>query len=259
MTRRAQRPVHLLIDADVIVYKTAIVSHDDFGFGEYLDRDRVVRLIDEEIDQLVRKLKADDFDVCTSDRSGPTFRHDLADYYKAKRGEKPALWMFAREYLENTYDPICWPRLEGDDVLGILATDPEYKPDHRKVIVSIDKDMQTIPGLLFNPLKDKRPRRIKPLQADLFWVWQALVGDTVDNYPGIRRVGPKSQYAADILASTSLEQALGHLYVAAIARGASSEHVLEQLRLARILRHGEYDKKTQEVQLFTDDPPVAPL
>ena len=100
-----------------------------------------------------------------------------------------------KEFYSKHYEVYLRPRLEADDCMGILSTHKTLVPGER-IIVSNDKDMQTIPGLLFNPAKDKKPRRISELEADRFFMYQTLVGDTTDGYPGCYGIGPKSKHVA---------------------------------------------------------------
>src|SRR5690606_12264806 len=73
-----------------------------------------------------------------------------------------------------------------------------------KVIVSEDKDLHTVPGLHFNPAKDSKVRYVSTLDADRLFLYQTLVGDPVDGYPGAPRIGPKSAYARRILEAPDL-------------------------------------------------------
>jgi DNA polymerase I len=72
--------------------------------------------------------------------------------------------------------------------MGILATEPHQG---ERIIVSQDKDMQTIPGLLYNPNKHiLGVRSISPEEAERFMLWQAICGDQTDGYPGCPGSGP---------------------------------------------------------------------
>jgi DNA polymerase-1 len=62
--------------------------------------------------------------------------------------------------------------------------------------------MQTVPGLLFNPNKDKKVRRITPEFAQRFHLYQTLIGDQTDGYPGCPGCGPK---AAEQLLDQNME------------------------------------------------------
>lgn len=79
------------------------------------------------------------------------------------------------------------PSLEGDDVMGIMATSPKLQD--RSVIVSLDKDMRTVPGTHYNPDKDKGPNVVTPAEAHRFWMKQTLTGDPTDGYGGCPGVG----------------------------------------------------------------------
>ena len=92
--------------------------------------------------------------ICLSDSHG-NFRNDIASTYKANRGKRPLLYKALREWVFETYP--AWsadaegtthcirPRLEADDILGILGTSPRNLGNC--VIYSEDKDLKQIPGL----------------------------------------------------------------------------------------------------------------
>jgi len=76
---------------------------------------------------------------------------------------------------------------------------------------------------------------------------QTLMGDSTDNYKGCPKVGLKT--AEKILAENSTWETV----VAAFEKaGLSEEDALENARLARILRDGEYNNETGEVKLWLD-------
>ncbi|NIR13552.1 MAG: exonuclease, partial [Desulfobacterales bacterium] len=77
------------------------------------------------------------------------------------------------------------PKLEADDVMGVIST----RSKDKTIIVSEDKDMEQIPGWIFNPNKDEEPRKIGEEQADLKFYIQAASGDPTDNYAGCPGVG----------------------------------------------------------------------
>jgi 5'-3' exonuclease len=90
--------------------------------------------------------------LCFSDPSRRSFRHDLTESYKqARKGSrKPLAYAAVRDRLVaahggETYKTIIKPRLEADDVMGIVST----RAPGKFIIVSGDKDMQQIPGLLY--------------------------------------------------------------------------------------------------------------
>ena len=98
-------------------------------------------------------------------------------------GRKPLALPAIREWMRTEFRTFHRPSLEGDDVMGILATSDKIIRGE-KVIVSIDKDMKTIPGLVFNPSRDNEPRGVSVGEANYWHLFQALTGDQVDGYAG---------------------------------------------------------------------------
>lgn len=120
------------------------------------------------------------------------FRETVATIkpYKGNRdpNHKPKYFAEIRDYILSTYDAELVTGQEADDAIGI----EQYRhPDRSTVIVTIDKDLNMIPGWHFNPRKQDIYLVSKD-EADRFFWWQMLVGDPVDNIPGINKVGPKT-------------------------------------------------------------------
>jgi DNA polymerase I len=149
--------------------------------------------------------------------------------------------------------------LEADDVMGILATTDKYSD--RAVIVSIDKDMRTIPGRHLNPAKDTRIVTVTPDEADYAWMTQTLVGDSSDGYKGCPGVGPVGAYKIlPALGRRSegewLKRAWPLVVSAFAGKKLSEDDALMQARMARILRRSDYDKTTKEVILWHPTTPT---
>ena len=146
------------------------------------------------------------------------------------------------------------PTLEADDLLGILSS--RLRTDETEtVVVSIDKDLRSIPGLFFNIGRpDDGIREITQEEADRWFMMQALMGDMTDNYPGCPKFGPATAAKAlDAVAPTP--GAMWSVVVAAYAKaGFGEDYALTMARLARILRDGEYDFNTKKVNLW--EPPA---
>ena len=87
----------------------------------------------------------------------------------------------------DKHNGVMWKNLEADDVMGIMATEPTQED---RVLVSIDKDMRTIPCTLSNDgsTTTQIPQRL----ADYNFMLQVLTGDKVDGYDGIDGVGIKT-------------------------------------------------------------------
>jgi DNA polymerase-1 len=166
------------------------------------------------------------------------------------------------------------PNLEADDVMGIFSTNPKYKPGAKKIIVSIDKDMQTIPGWLFNPDKDYQPWEVTKEHADRFHLAQALGGDQTDNYAGCPSIGfatawnaletlvkpesfehtfksGKRQGETEIRWTKTEAEDMWDVVLANFDKqGLNEQAALLQAQVSRILRHGEYQSKKQKVVLY---------
>lgn len=260
----------LLIDSDIVAYKVAAHGEDTFDFdgdgdlAVHLDEQAALKKCDTVINEYADQLKADRVAICLSDPNA-NFRKELWPQYKANRigARKPTLLFAMKEYMRDQWPSYIRPRLEADDVMGILATHPTLI-EGEKVIVSEDKDMQCIPGLLFNPRKDEDVREISPVDADRYFLWQAIVGDAADGYPGAKRKGPKSPEAQAVLTASTLEEAWQCVYDAhhkvqrkenpsapadEINVAAFTEALL-MARLARILRHGDFNYQTKKIRLW---------
>jgi DNA polymerase-1 len=181
--------------------------------------------------------------LCFSDPSRRSFRHDLTETYKqARRGSrKPLAYAAVRDQLTEQYKTIIKPRLEADDVMGIVST----RAPGKFVIVSGDKDMQQIPGLLYY---QGELRETTPFHADIYHLTQTLTGDTTDGYSGCPGIGEVK--AAKVLAGA--HHTMWQRVVDAFKKAKLTEaDALLQARLARILRSSEWDFEKSEVKLWT--------
>lgn len=246
---------YLLLDGDIIVYRFAAEGQTtvDMGDGDpivHFDVAMSIRNCNRYIDHLVERFNAKGYVICVSDKDN--FRKDVASTYKEARKdkEKPKGLGAMRGWLMEHPQARVRPRLEADDLQGILSTDPKFYPQHRKIIVSIDKDMQQIPGWFFNPQKDVEPRLISEEEGDMFFYTQVLTGDPVDGYKGCPGIGPKK--AERILKDA--EDPWAAIVETYEAKGLTADDALVQARQARILRYTDYDHKKKEPILW--EPPV---
>ena len=243
----------LLIDADIFIYQAATNAeialewaedewtlHAHAGPAKEWIRDKFERLADE--------LKAEAWVAAVSDPG--SFRKELVDpTYKSNRKKKrqPMIRKALRDFVMDELNGFMRLGLEGDDVLGILATAKTLYPGE-KIIVSTDKDMKTIPGKLYNDGKGTRTV-VSPWEADLWFLMQTLMGDTTDGYPGCPGFGPKT--AEKLLAGVNTLAAGWSAVVKAYEKaGKTKADALTQARLARILRASDYDFKKKEVILW---------
>lgn len=128
------------------------------------------------------------------------FREQLATLrpYKGNRDEthKPKYYRDIKDYLTGYWKAEVIHGREADDALGCAQWNADRDTT---VIVSIDKDLDNIPGHHYNWRK-KEYYYVDGDTADrLFWT-QVLQGDSTDNIPGIPKVGEKT--AKSIINST---------------------------------------------------------
>lgn len=180
-----------LIDSDIIAYRSAVLC-------EEADEIEAIHLSDRMHDYWMDSANADMFIPCLS--VGSSFRKLHWPDYKANRKDKPKPRHLSAVFDHIKSNPrVLWhDGLEADDVLGIVGTTPV--PGYTYVIVSIDKDLDQIPGHHCNPDKEVC-YDVDPDDSDLYKWMQVLSGDSTDNYPGIPRVGQEK--ARKILAEVS--------------------------------------------------------
>jgi len=156
---------------------------------------------------MLRKLRADypaDYSACVFDAKGKTFREDWYPEYKAHRPSMPEDLAAQIAPLHQAIAAAGWNILmvdgvEADDVIGTLAQ--QAGNDGTRCIISTgDKDLTQLVNehvLWVNTMSEEKlgeagvlakfgvpPQRIVD--------YLTLVGDTVDNVPGVSKVGPKT-------------------------------------------------------------------
>ncbi|QDP68283.1 MAG: putative ribonuclease H [Prokaryotic dsDNA virus sp.] len=233
----------LLVDGDIVAYKAATIAETPIDWGDGLwtlhahEKD-VVGSIEEFMSKIIEESKCEKVITCLTGTS--LYRKDIAPYYKENRKtvRKPMLLNFAKKYLADVYNGKIENKLEADDLLGILGSSSD---DY--IIWSEDKDLLTVPA---NHLVHGQVVQIDNEQADYNFFYQTLVGDSTDNYKGCPTIGDKK--ANKILQEKG---ATWETVVDTYAKQNLSEEVaIENARLARILRVGEYDFETKEVSLW---------
>lgn len=121
---------------------------------------------------------------------GQTFRHNVAVTrpYKGNRktAHRPTYEKEIRKYIIENYVTVVAENEEADDLLAIEQT--KLGP-HDSIILSIDKDLDQVPGLKYNFMHDIG-YDIDQKQADYNFCMQLLTGDSTDNIPGLPKVGP---------------------------------------------------------------------
>ncbi|MES2423634.1 MAG: DNA polymerase I, partial [Pseudomonadota bacterium] len=156
---------------------------------------------------MLQKLRKDvkaDYAACVFDAKGPTFRDALYPDYKANRSPMPDDLRAQIPPIHEVVKLMGWqvldvPGVEADDVIGTLAQTAARQGVH-VVISSGDKDLSQLVDehiTVIDTMNGKR-RDLAGVEAEfgvppkLMVDYQTLVGDAVDNVPGVEKVGPKT-------------------------------------------------------------------
>lgn len=252
----------LIVDADSFAYAAAVaaettVEWEPGQLSVSADADEAIAEVARKFRSLKKELDADKIVLAISDSSENGWRRKVYPQYKAHRKErKPLALQAVRDYLLSK-GAYLRPTLEADDVCGILATNTKIVPGP-KVVVSIDKDLRTIPGRHFSPLKrDEGIVVVSKDEADYFHLTQTLTGDTVDGYPGCPGIGPvaAAKWLGPIHEFGDHFEPWAAVTSAYESKGLTEDDALVQARVARILRASDYDFKNKKVKLW--NPPTA--
>lgn len=236
----------LLIDGDILAYRIAAAvqmpiewSEDIWSFTGDLKEAKL--LFENQVTEWMKAAKCKKFKVAYT--CNPTFRHEMYPEYKANRRgtPKPLLFRPLVDWSLGLHDSLYEPGLEADDLLGLSQT-------KTSVIASGDKDLKTVPGKHLD-LETLEVVTVSVEDADRMLFMQALTGDATDGYSGLKGVGPKT--AEKLLGDAKTEAELWEKVLAAYKdKGCSHNDALMSLRLARILRRGEYNFKTKAIALW---------
>ncbi|MBI3480663.1 MAG: DNA polymerase I [Nitrosomonadales bacterium] len=155
---------------------------------------------------MLRKLRHDypaDYSLCVFDAKGKTFRDDWYPEYKAHRPAMPDDLARQIEPLHQAIAASGWnimmlEGVEADDVIGTLAQ--QGQDGIRCVIATGDKDLAqlvnervTLINTMNNETLDIAGVNAKfGVPPERIVDYLTLVGDTVDNVPGVEKVGPKT-------------------------------------------------------------------
>ncbi|WP_244849835.1 DNA polymerase I [Caballeronia sp. SL2Y3] len=195
--------------------------------------------------RLRREINAE-YSACIFDAKGKTFRDDWYADYKANRPSMPEDLSKQIEPIHVAVRALGWPLVmiegvEADDVIGTLAVQAEKRG--MKVIVSTgDKDLAqlvtdhvTLINTMTNETLDRAgvvnkfgvpPERIVD--------YLSLIGDTVDNVPGVEKCGPKTALKW-LTAYETLDGIVAHASEIKGAVGDNLRKALDFLPMARKL------------------------
>jgi len=184
------------------------------------------------------------------DKAGKSFRNDIYPEYKANRPPAPEDLVPQFPLIRDATRAFSLPvieeaGLEADDLIASYARSAQAQ-GWDVTIVSSDKDLMQLIGVAENGARVdmldtmKNARIFIPEVADKFGVTPdrvgdvlALMGDAVDNVPGIRGIGPKTATKL-IVEHGDLESALAA--APTMKAGKLRESLIEQAEMARLSR-----------------------
>ena len=233
----------LLIDADFIVYKCCAAAESEIDFGDDVivvtsSFTEAYACVKRELKRIANKFGSfDDLILFFSDSCN--FRKDIQVDYKGHRNrKKPCGYRRVIQKLKTEFKVIRMPWLEADDAMGIYAT-----KNPGNIIVSPDKDMKQIPGMLYN---FDETFTITKEEGAKWHLIQAMAGDNTDGYAGVPGIGIKR--------ATALFEEHGYSWKTVVKafkeKDLSEEVALINARLAKILTTEDYDHENREPILW---------
>jgi DNA polymerase-1 len=196
----------LLVDGSSYLYRAFFAGGDSMSAtmpDGSVQKTGAIRIIINMLNSL-RKEFPSDYAACIFDAKGPTFRDDLYPEYKAHRSPMPDDLRSQIEPIHEVVRLMGWkvlavPGIEADDVIGTLAATAAAQ-GLQVIVSSGDKDLAQLVNerITIIDTMNGRRRDVAGVTAEfgvpphLMRDYQALVGDTVDNVPGVPKVGPKT-------------------------------------------------------------------
>jgi 5'-3' exonuclease len=224
-----------LVDGDILAYRSAFATQDKTSS----DTEEVIdELMEYVVGETIGFYSKGALKVYLTGTNN--FRHEIAKTatYKGhrKKMEPPEHLPHAREYLQSEWGAVVVDGKEADDA---IATEAYNSDPLTTVICSIDKDMLTIPGWMFNPVKGTWVFS-NEWDSLVFFYTQILTGDASDQIWGLHRIGPKK--AEKILEGATTELELYERCLKAYrdhpdCQGEPLERVLENGRLLHLQRY----------------------
>lgn len=257
----------ILLDADILCYRSASAVQKDIDWGDGLytchaylsDAEEVLFNTLQDIED---KLHGYGYDInkdykwifCFSGKNN--FRKNINPEYKSNRANhrKPTCYYALIESLKSSLsgDRCIWMKedsLEGDDLIGILAT---FNSSDDNIIVSMDKDFKTIPCDYLNFSTGERYSN-NWMYINTFYniMYQTMKGDVVDGYKGAKGYGDKKAMSL-IKEYENKPLELWNAVVKEAFKG-NLEEALMNYRMAHLLWSGEYDFEKHTVIFKTPE------
>lgn len=198
----SNRPTLLLVDGSSYLYRAYHAMGQNLTAPDGAPTGALYGVLN-----MLRRLRSEyphDYCAVVFDAKGKNFRHQMFEEYKATRPPMPNDLRPQAEALPDLVRLTGWPvlvigQVEADDVIGTLA---KQGAEHGlRVIVSTgDKDMAqlvdervTLVNTMSSETLDIEGVKAKfGVRPDQIRDYLALMGDKVDNVPGVEKCGPKT-------------------------------------------------------------------
>ncbi|MEZ5705655.1 MAG: DNA polymerase I [Burkholderiaceae bacterium] len=203
---KTAKPLLLLVDGSSYLYRAFFAGGESMSVtlpDGTEQKTGAVRIMINMMNKLLKDHPTA-YAACVFDAKGPTFRDEIYPAYKQQRSPMPDDLRSQIQPIHEVVRLMGWPVLdvpgvEADDVIGTLAVAAAGQ-DMDVIVSSGDKDLAQLVNdriTIIDTMSGKR-RDLAGVQAEfgvpasLMVDYQILVGDQVDNVPGVHKVGPKT-------------------------------------------------------------------
>lgn len=176
------------------------------------------------------------------DSKGKTTRHELYPEYKATRQAPPSDIFDQKEYILQFADlihakQVAVAGIEADDLMYSIAQE-QCSQGMNAVLITLDKDMRQAVSQsiwLYDPLKQKLidPSGVEEatggIPVEKIPFYYALIGDSSDNIPGVKGIGPKTAHDL-VLQFDSLSNLYANIHL--VKKGKIQELLIDQKQQA---------------------------
>jgi DNA polymerase-1 len=200
------QPTLLLVDGSSYLYRAFFAGGESLSTtlpDGTIQKTGAIRIMINMMQKLLKDYPSA-YAACVFDAKGPTFRDAIYPAYKEQRSPMPDDLRSQIAPIHEVVRFMGWPVLdvpgvEADDVIGTLAV-TAARQGMRVIVSSGDKDLAQLVNehiTIIDTMSGKR-RDLAGVEAEfgvparLMVDYQILVGDTVDNVPGVHKVGPKT-------------------------------------------------------------------
>ncbi|QCB45923.1 DNA polymerase I [Hydrogenophaga sp. PAMC20947] len=203
---KTSKPTLLLVDGSSYLYRAFFAGGESLSItlpDGTVQKTGAIRIMINMMQKLLKEYPSA-YAACVFDAKGPTFRDEIYPAYKEQRSPMPDDLRSQIAPIHEVVRFMGWPVLdvpgvEADDVIGTLAV-AAAQQGIEVIVSSGDKDLAQLVNehiTIIDTMSGKR-RDLAGVEAEfgvpasLMVDYQILVGDTVDNVPGVHKVGPKT-------------------------------------------------------------------